>query len=510
LGRDIETIQFTREDRRRYREKVKTCLRVLHELMDGGRFSVGRRSLGVELEVYLTDDDGLVLPVNAEVLAALASPDFQTELAQFNMEFATPPRPVAADCFTQVEDELRLSLVRASAKARDLDARVIMIGILPTLTDFDVTEHNLSANPRYKALNDAILAARGEDFVIHIEGDETLMTVANSIVFEAACTSMQLHLQVDPDDFARYWNAAQALSAPLVAMAANSPFFLGKQLHHETRIALFQQATDTRTEELAEQGVRPRVWFGESWLEEGVFELFDENVRYFPSLLPITERTDPDAILAAGDIPRLEELTLHNGTIYRWNRPVYDIAAGRPHLRIENRVLPAGPTVVDCTANAALYYGLLAGLADVQGEPIAAQMRFAVAEDNFYAAARYGMGAELWWPRLGSIGVRELVLEHLLPLARRGLEAWQIDAGDIDRYLGIIEQRAQTGRNGAVWQIETHRHLLEVEGLSRADAATALTTRYADLHELGEPVHTWPVSTGPAAAGPAAASRDVT
>lgn len=494
MGRDIETVQFTREDRRRYREKVKTCLAVLHRLMDSGRFATGRRSLGVELEVYLADDDCQVLPVNAEVLAALASPDFQTELAQFNMEFATAPRPVGAGCLTQVEDELRQSLIRASAKARDFDARVIMIGILPTLTDFDVTEQNLSANPRYKALNDAILGARGEDLVIHIEGDETLSTVTNSIVFEAACTSMQLHLQVDPTDFARYWNAAETLSGPLVAMAANSPFFLGKQLHHETRIALFQQATDTRTEELAEQGVRPRVWFGERWLTDGVFELFEENVRYFPSLLPITEPTDPEAILASGDIPRLEELTLHNGTIYRWNRPVYDIAGGRPHLRVENRVLPAGPTVVDCTANAALYYGLLAGLADTQA-PIWDGMPFQMAVDNFYTAARFGITAELVWPGVGTLPADQLVLRHLLPLAQKGLEDWGVSGAEIDRYLGIIEARAASGHNGATWQIRTHQHLMDDHGLPRADAAVALTTRYADLHETGDPVHTWPVST---------------
>jgi gamma-glutamyl:cysteine ligase YbdK (ATP-grasp superfamily) len=492
VGRDIETTQFTREDRRRYREKVKACLQALHQLVDDGRFDTGRRTLGVELEIYLTDDEGQVLPINAEVLGALASPDFQTELAQFNMEFATPPRPVTGDCLAQVEQELRRSLVRAAAQARDFGARVIMIGILPTLTDFDVTEQNLSANPRYKALNDAILGARGEDLVIHIEGDETLSAVTNSILFEAACTSMQMHLQVDPADFARYWNAAQALSGPLVAVSANSPFFLGKQLHHETRIALFQQATDTRTEELAEQGVRPRVWFGERWLEEGVFELFDENVRYFPSLLPITEATDPLGAVAAGEVPRLDELTLHNGTIYRWNRPVYDIAGGRPHLRIENRVLPAGPTVVDCTANVALYYGLLAGLAEAEA-PVWREMSFAAAEANFFTAARFGIGAPLYWPGIGTVRADELVLRHLLPIARKGLEGWGVDADDVDRYLGIIEERALARRNGAVWQIEAFRQLVEVEGLDRSDAAVALTTRYADLHEVGEPVHRWPV-----------------
>lgn len=232
---------------------------------------------------------------------------------------------------------------------------------------------------------------------------------------------MQLHLQVDPDEFATYWNAAQVLSAPLVAVAANSPILLGKQLHHETRIALFQQAIDTRTEELATQGVRPRVWFGEKWLREGIFELFDENVRYFSALLPVCEDEDPAATLRAGDIPHLPELTLHNGTIYRWNRPVYEVARGRPHMRVENRVLPAGPTVVDAVANTALYYGLLSALATSE-EPLWEQMSFEAATDNFFAAARDGLGAKLYWPRVSAQApVSELLLKHLLPLARAGL-----------------------------------------------------------------------------------------
>jgi gamma-glutamyl:cysteine ligase YbdK (ATP-grasp superfamily) len=232
MGRDIETTEFTREDRTRYREKVKTNLRALRELVEAGRFETGRRIMGVEMEVYITDPDGQAMPINARLLESIASRDFQTELAQFNIEFDITPKRLIGDVFTHVEDELRASLVRANTKAETMNAQVMIIGILPTLTDFDVTEQNLSANPRYKALNDMILSARGEDIFIRIEGDETLETKANSILFEAACTSMQLHLQVDPHDFARFWNAAQALSAPLVAVAANSPFFLGKQLHH--------------------------------------------------------------------------------------------------------------------------------------------------------------------------------------------------------------------------------------------------------------------------------------
>jgi gamma-glutamyl:cysteine ligase YbdK (ATP-grasp superfamily) len=491
MGRDIETTEFTREDRARYREKVKANLRALRALVDEGRFERGRRLAGVEMELYLTNGDGQAMPINAELLERIASADFQTELAQFNIEFALAPRRLADRVFSDIEDELRTSLERAHAKAGTMDAKVAIIGILPTLTDFDVTESNLSANPRYRALNDMILSARGEDIIIRIEGDETLETTANSILFEAACTSMQLHLQVDPEDFAVCWNAAQALSAPLLAVAANSPFFLGKQLHHETRIALFEQSIDTRTEELASQGVRPRVWFGEKWLEEGVFELFDENVRYFPALLPVCSDEDPELMLRAGDVPHLPELTLHNGTIYRWNRPVYDVARGRPHLRIENRVLPAGPTVVDAVANTAFFYGLMSALT-AHAPPIWEQMSFEAATDNFFAAARFGLDARLFWPRVGAhVPVAELVVRQLAPLARDGLRAWDIDERDIDRYLGVIEARAVSGRNGAWWQIATWEALRE--RYDRAPAARELMRRYQALCEQGEPVHTWPV-----------------
>jgi gamma-glutamyl:cysteine ligase YbdK (ATP-grasp superfamily) len=493
MGRDIESTEFSREDRLRYREKVKANLSALAELVAQDRFESGRRMAGVEMEVNLTDGNGQVMAVNQELLRRIASSDFQTELAQFNIEFDIHPRPLAGDVLRQIEDELRLSLNRAQAQAEALDAQVVIIGILPTLTDFDVTEQNITANPRYKALNDAILAARGEDILIHIEGVETLETTMNSITVEGSCTSMQLHLQVDPNEFATYWNAAQVLSAPLVAVAANSPFLFGKQLQHETRIALFQQAIDTRTEELASQGVRPRVWFGEKWLREGIFELFDENVRYFSALLPVCDEEDPHEVLRAGDIPHLPELTLHNGTIYRWNRPVYEVARGRPHMRVENRVLPAGPTVIDAVANTALYYGLLSALTS-SDDPLWEHMSFETATDNFFAAAHSGLGAKLYWPRVSAeVPVTELLLKHLLPLARQGLRRWDVDTADVDHYLGIIEQRVLAGQNGASWQIATHRRLVAQHGLGRQEAAGELFRRYQKLSQAGAPVHSWPV-----------------
>ncbi len=294
-----------------------------------------------------------------------------------------------------------------------------MIGILPTLHPENVSIDNLSENPRYSLLDQQIFAARGEDLEILIDGTERLQMISDTIMPEAACTSTQVHLQVSPDDFAPYWNAAQAIAGIQLAVGANSPYLFGRELVAESRIPLFEQATDTRAEELKAQGVRPRVWFGERWVTS-IFDLFEENSRYFPALLPISSEEDPAAVLEAGGTPRLDELRLHNGTVYRWNRPVYDISDGSPHLRVENRVLPAGPTVVDTMANAALFAGLVRALAD-EDRPVWTQMSFSAASENFAAGVRHGINAEVYWPKIGQVKATELIVRRLLPLAAEGL-----------------------------------------------------------------------------------------
>jgi hypothetical protein len=329
---------------------------------------------------------------------------------------------------------------------------------------------------------------------ISIQGVERLRATADTIMPEAACTSMQLHLQVSPDDFPRYWNASQAVAGVQLALGANSPFLLGKQLWAETRIALFEQATDTRSEELKSQGVRPRVWFGERWITS-IFDLFEENVRYFPALLPIVEDEDPVATLDHGDAPELAELRLHNGTIYRWNRPVYDVVRGVPHLRVENRVLPSGPTVVDMMANAAFYFGLVRSLAEDE-RPVWSQMSFSAAEENFHAGARDGIAADVFWPGVGSVPATELVLRRLLPRAKEGLDRWGLDHEQRDRLLGIIEQRCLTGRNGSTWQSSTFHDLFDAGARDRFDALREVVQRYNKLMHQNLPVHEWPVEQG--------------
>jgi len=490
MGRDIQAIKFSGEDRRKYRDKVRRSLDALSRMLREQMFATEPVLVGQEIELNLVDRQGEPTMRNTAVLEALANPAWGTEVGQFNLEINVPPRQLEGDALAGLEEEIRGDLNAGDAKARDTGARLVMVGILPTLQKQDVHEGTMSANDRYRVLNDQIFAARGEDMEIAIDGPERLLTHTDSITPEAACTSLQLHLQVSPDAFASYWNAAQAIAGVQVALGANSPFLFGRQLWHETRITLFEQATDTRPDELKEQGVRPRVWFGERWITS-VFDLFEENLRYFPALLPICEDQDPLAMLDGGVSPELAEMSLHNGTIYRWNRPIYAVTDGQPHLRVENRVLPAGPSVADVMANSAFYYGLVRSLAEAQ-RPIWTQMSFATAAENLHEAARNGMGAHLYWPGLGEAPVAELVLRRLLPLAHEGLVRWRVDPALVDRLLGIIEQRCLTGRNGATWQTAMVAGLSDRDGVDRPEALRLMTQRYIELMHSNEPVHTWP------------------
>ncbi len=486
MGEDVDAQEFSRADRTRYREKVHRCLDVFERMLSEDLFHTDDPMTGLEVELNLVDDAGDPALKNAEVLEAIADPAFQTELGQFNIEINVPPAWLRAGGLGTFEASLRRSLNDAESRSAEVGAHQVMIGVLPTLAPAHFAPQMMSANPRYLLLSEQILRARGEDIRIDITGPERLITTADSILPEAACTSTQFHVQTSPEQFAAYWNASQAISSVQLAVGANSPYCLGKELWRETRIPLFEQAADTRSEELKSQGVRPRVWFGERWINS-VFDLFEENVRYFPALLPITTDEDPVAMLEAGETPQLGELRLHNGTIYRWNRPVYDINDGTPHLRVENRVLPAGPTVADLIANAAFYFGLVRHLAE-SDRPLWSQMSFQAAEENFETAAEDGIDATLYWPGLGEVKATELVLRRLLPMAHDGLESWGVPTAERDRLLGIIEQRCVTGVNGASWFVERmHRR----SGDDRYDALRSTLLEYRERMHSNEPVHTW-------------------
>jgi hypothetical protein len=459
-------------------------------MLSESKFDVERPMTGLEIELNLIDANEDPAMRNAAVLQAIADDQFQTELGQFNIEINVPPRVIGGRNSDELEQSLRASLNDAEERSHATGAHIVMIGILPTLYPEHLTRESLSANPRYALINEQIFEARGEDININIDGVERLSTTADTLAPEAACTSVQFHLQVSPQDYASTWNAAQCIAGVQVALGANSPFFFGKELWRETRIALFEQATDTRPEELKAQGVRPRVWFGERWITS-IFDQFEENVRYFPSLLPICDDEDPVEVLDRGDTPALSELRMHNGTIYRWNRPIYDVYRGKPHLRVENRVLPAGPSVVDTVANGAFYYGVVHKLAR-EDRPVWTRMSFTAAEDNFNAGAKEGINAMLYWPGMGEVPVSELVLRHLLPLAADGLAELGVERAVSDRLLGIIEARCKLHVNGAEWQARTFHEIDASEKYSdRRDALREMLRRYIEHMHTNEPVHTW-------------------
>lgn len=496
MGEDVEARKFSRKDRQRFRAKVHECLDALAAMLNDGHFEVGEPKIGMEIELNLVDDAMQPAMANAEVLDAIADPDFQTELGQFNIEINVPPRPLRDGNIRELERDLRISLDAADVRARSVGSRLAMIGMLPTLREEHFEHKWISANPRYDLLNQQIFAARGEDIELQISGvrlpgheaAEELSTICDTILPEAACTSVQLHLQVAPESFAAHWNAAQALAGVQVALAANSPFLAGRALWHETRIPMFEQATDTRPLELKNQGVRPRVWFGERWITS-IFDLFEENSRYFPSLLPVCSDEDPMTMLARGEAPGLAELKLHNGTVYRWNRPIYDIAGDRYHLRLENRVLAAGPTIADSLADAAFYYGAVRAFVDAD-RPVWTQMSFDAAEENLHSAARSGFDSRLYWPGVGWVSPQELVLRRLLPMADAGLAAYGVDADVRDRYLGVIEARCLNRQSGSGWQREAVV-ARERAGQARDEALAGMLSDYLTHMHEGNPVHTW-------------------
>ncbi|HXV93010.1 MAG TPA: glutamate--cysteine ligase [Pseudonocardia sp.] len=500
MGQNVDRTTFSRRDRQKYRAKVQRCLDALAVVLREHPFARDEPMTGLEVELNLVDDDLSPALSGSKVLEAMAAPEFQSELGRWNLELNLPPRPLPGDQWRHLELQMldELALVRATAE--DCGAHLAVIGILPTLEIRHLVVEALAPDQRYTMLNEQLLAARGEPIRLDIAAGapagsdgppaERLVADFDSIAAEAACTSMQLHLQVHPESFAGYWNAAQCLAGVQVAVGANSPFLLGSRLWAETRIPLFEQSCDVRTPELRNQGVRPRVWFGERWITS-ILDLFAENARYFPALMPLTQDTDPMAELRAGTVPELDELRLHNGTIWRWNRPVYAVADGMPHVRVENRVLPAGPTPVDMVANALFFYGLLRVLVEAE-RPLWSRMSFDAAEENFTTAARLGLEGRLYWPGSGWIRTDELVLRKLLPLAAEGLARWGVTAEVTDRYLPVIERRCVLRRNGAAWQQEAVR-ALEERGADRASALRGMLARYLDGSTANEPVHTWPL-----------------
>ena len=488
MGEQHIKYELEGERRRHFTKRLLTDLRALEEMIQQGRFERDLLRIGAEQEMFLIGRDWRPASAALEMLAALNDPHYTTELALFNLEANLDPVRFTGDCLSQLERQLDGLVARARAAGEPLGVDVLLAGILPTIQKRDLTLENLTPKPRYFALNKVLSDMRGGDYDFHIHGLEELCLRHDSMMVEACNTSFQVHIQVTSEDFARVYNIAQLASAPVLAAAANSPYLLGRRLWHETRIAVFQQAIDTR---VSHQNVRdrsPRVTFGTRWIEKCVLELYREDLARFRSLLDGEQEEDPFAELAAGRAPQLYALKLHNSTVYRWNRACYGIIDGKPHLRIENRMLPSGPTVLDEVANAAFWLGLVRGLA-LKHEDVSREMAFEEVMMNFYAAARSGMYAQFHWFGHKGIPVQQLVLEHLLPVAEEGLSSVGVAAADIRRYLGVIDRRVRTGQNGSRWFLSSFAQMDRT--LSQGTRVNAIVAATLARQKEGQPVSEW-------------------
>lgn len=497
MGKGIDQEAFDELDYARFQQRLGLCLAALGRLLARPGFGVGPATLGAELELFVVDDAARPHLDNQAVRAAAADPRVNLELDRFNLELNATPTLLAGRPFAALGQELRGLLGRVGDAARGQGGRVALVGILPTLRQADLHLGVLSDLPRYRALNRGLRRLRGDPFHLQITGADPLELASDDVALEGAATSLQVHLRVDPADFTRTYNAVQAATAPVLAVAGNSPTLLGHRLWEETRIALCKQSIDDRDG----RGLRrrlARVGFGTGWLRGGPLELFAEGVRLHRPLLPVLGEGDPldgDDQGAQGHAPALAELRVHQGTVWRWNRAVYDPALGG-HLRIEMRALPAGPTVTDMLANAALLVGLTRWLAE-QDPSWTYALSFERAEHGLYRAAQHGLAATLAWPvgQDGQLGVHALpaaeLVPRLLPAARQGLVGAGVAAAEADRLLGVIAARVATGQTGAVWQ---RRTLAALEPrLGRERALAAMLERYLERAATDQPVHTWPV-----------------
>jgi len=489
MGEQNVEQQSDEATRRAFMKALLNEVRAMEEMHARGLFENDIRRIGAEQEMFLVDRAYRPAMTSMQLLEQLEDPRFTHELGLFNLEANLSPQVLGGACLRRLEEETEEILALAREHAERVDSRVALVGILPTLTREHLTLDAMVPTARYFALNEALRNLRGSAFRFAIKGIDQLNFQHDNLMLEACNTSYQVHFQVGSDEFAKLYNVAQVVTGPLLAACVNSPVLLGKRLWHESRIAVFENSIDARSEALAARGLQPRVHFGDHWIEESVIEIFKEDIARFRVILTTEFEDDPIGMVRRGEIPRLNALRLHNGTVYRWNRACYGISDnGRPHLRIENRVIPSGPTVIDEVANAAFFFGMMSRLSH-RIDDIRDHFHFADVKSNFLSAARDGLRAQQVWFDQEQKPAQELILTELLPLAERGLREAGIDEADIERYLGVIERRVASRRTGARWQLDSLENMKGSGSLH--ERMRALVASMVEQQEDGKPIAEW-------------------
>lgn len=477
------------KEMRDFKQHLFRDIRALEVMLERGMIEEGITRIGAEQELVLLDKHFLPAPIAVEVLEALSSdPHFTNELSRFNVEINLDPETFTGNCLSKMEKQLRGCLDFLGKTLENWEADFAMVGILPTIRRKDLSLENLTPIPRYFALNDAVQQMRGGPYEYRIAGTDELITKHETLMMESCNTSFQVHYQVGMEDFVSKYNWAQAIAAPVMAICTNSPLLFGHRLWRETRIALFQQSADTRRNHGHERETHARVFFGNDWVKDSVMDLFREYVARYRVL--ISREIDQDSIesLENGVVPKLRALCMHNGTIYTWNRACYGITAGKPHLRIENRILPSGPSVIDEMANTAFWLGLMHGMPKKYAN-LHEKVDFDLVRGNFNRACKVGMGMMFKWIDGKVYTAADLVLKELIPIAEDGLKKAKVDSKDIKRYMSVIKGRVKSGNTGSQWMLDSFESLKK-KG-SKSEALIAVTAGMAKRQKKGEPVHKW-------------------
>ncbi|TVQ66583.1 MAG: CBS domain-containing protein [Balneolaceae bacterium] len=478
----------TREQVQEFIKYLLRDIRAMERMLSEGLFETDPIRIGAEQELCLVDRQAKPAPVSIELLEKLNDPDFTTELARFNLETNLMPLEFTGKCLSELESNIIRQLEKVRSVMREMEGDILLTGVLPTIRKSDLDIENLTPLPRYDALCQAISKLRGEEYDLRIQGMDELLMRFDSPLLEACNTGFQVHLQVAPDDFVLKYNLAQAITGPVLASAVNSPILFGKRLWAETRVALFHQSVDTRKvgDHLRESS--PRVTFGTEWLRNSILDIYKEDIARYRVILSSEVTEDVDELLDRGEIPKLMALQVHNGTVYRWNRPCYGVSNGKPHLRIENRIFPSGPTVTDEVANASLWLGLLNGMGDHYPD-ITEKLDFDDARMNFIAAAKLGLDTKFRWIGDKRYSAVDLIQKELIPIAEEGLRKAGVCEGDIKSYMDVIRDRTETGQTGSYWMVKSYNSLSKK--VSREQAVTALTNAMIKNQLKGEPAHKW-------------------
>ncbi|MBK8151502.1 MAG: CBS domain-containing protein [Acidobacteria bacterium] len=491
MGEHKVTTENDEAQLRQFTRAVLDDLQALEMMIRGGYMENDVLRIGAEQEMFLVKSSMHPAPLAMEIIEDVNDPRLTTEIGRFNIEANLSPLDFSGDCLKVLEAEINemVGIVRGSAKKFNAD--VLLTGILPTIQSSDLVERNLTPSPRYHELNRILTALHGTERVVHIKGLDELRIHVQDTFVEFCNTSFQVHLQVPMKRFVEYYNWAQALSAPILASAVNSPVLLGHRLWHESRLALFQHAVDSRSPVHQERSHPARVTFGRNWVEDSILDVFHEDVARFRILL--TRQLEEDSLesLKEGRIPGLDAWRMHNGTIWRWNRACYGVMNGKPSMRVEVRFLPSGPTVADEMANAAFFLGLMMSMPEEFGD-VTKRMSFDDAKNNFFTTARYGLKSQIVWLDGQSFRTARLILEELLPRARHGLEKVGVDSADIERYLGILEERVKNEKTGSQWVLDSLAAMdkkAKVNVRMRTITSAMLENQYNCL-----PLHEWPLA----------------